>query len=459
MTAPALMEKVAGSQNSIIYILVDDAECQNPSCNLIYLCLRLHLLRKGAIPHIVPLSTIITAPAFLPTDGSCSLHQSYITRFAFNVFDRLPVLFTRESKDKTGPNSVSALLSDGLFNSSMTRSFVSPAFRLAPRGAPHLAFHLQWPPPTHEVMEAHRIFHVAYEVSRDHRWLYLAALDDRGEYHCLRVRFVEALELRLILRRVWNFMREASESVSVEWRICISRLGAMLPAEVQGEPILIAKNGCLKFLTAAAAPILAWAELVQSSVQLLPRPAFVTICSVSRASRSSCDIQAQAKDSVQVSGLNLARMPDVLVMDGQPMAFVSNSAYPQAVYSDLPSAKTLGVPSAAKRLYYSLATSSVYFARSTPLIDQNGPLSPGPSSSSYRIDLLVAVSHPSSAYNRQLASHMADLAQSFIDLYVLGKERWSHSGERGDGTLSHLPWHLAAVSSIPSYDLDLLLPS
>lgn len=201
-----------------------------------YLCLRLHLLRKGAIPHIVPLSLLASGSDCIPAYENGLLQDSVTVRFAFNVYDRLHTCVTRYSKEKKGPNSVSALLPEAIPSGGhLARALVAPAFQLVSHAIPQVALQLQWPPPALDVMDANRLFHVAYEVSHDRKWLYLSAVDDRAEYNCLRVRFIEGLELRLILRRIWNFLREASECASLEWRVCISRLGTMSPEELQGE--------------------------------------------------------------------------------------------------------------------------------------------------------------------------------------------------------------------------------
>lgn len=200
-----------------------------------YLCLRLHLLRKGAIPHIVPLSSLASGTGALQPSGHPCLQQSLLQRFVFNVYDRLSLCITRHPKEKKGPNSISALLPEAVpFGGHLVRAFVAPAFQLVPPTSPQVALQLQWPPPALDVLDAHRLFHVSYHLSDDGKWLYMAAVDDRAEYNCLRVRFIEGLEVRLILRRVWNFLKEASECASVEWRICITRLGAMPVWELQG---------------------------------------------------------------------------------------------------------------------------------------------------------------------------------------------------------------------------------
>lgn len=172
----------------------------------------------------------------MPANEDQSLHNSFVKRFAFNIYDRLPACLTRQSTEKRGPNSVSALMPEAMpLGTHPLRTFVAPSFHLVSHSASQATLQLQWPPPALDVMDANRLLHIAYGFSTDRKWLYLTSIDDRAEYNCLRVRFVGGLETRAILRRVWNFMREASEWASVEWRICICRLGALYAAEVHGE--------------------------------------------------------------------------------------------------------------------------------------------------------------------------------------------------------------------------------
>jgi hypothetical protein len=160
-----------------------------------------------------------------------------------------------------------------------------------------------------------------------------------------------------------------------------------------------------------------------------------------------------------LNGINIANTPDSYHIEGQPLIYVSHSPYPAPVYNR--DGETLtSLPPPPEKIYYTLASSSLYFPNGALSGEYNESKAFRAATASYKIDLLVAASHPLSSYNRQLSSHMSDLAQSFIDLYILSNERWAaapHS-RRGD-TLTHLPWHLASVSHMLSFEMESLLPS
>lgn len=423
-----------------------------------YLCLRLHLLRKGAIPHIIPLSALSRGFSSIPPYEHGSTHDTALSRFAFNVYDRLPVCVTRYSKDKGGPNSISTLLPEvSNLGGHFVRTFVAPAFYVAPRTLSQLALQLQWPPPALDILDASRLFHVAYQVSEDRKWLYLAATDDKAEYHCLRVRYIETLDLKVILRRVWSFMKEASESAAVQWRICISRVGTMPVNEVQGEPRHFAF-----ILNDLIVPCTAWCEILQNAMLQLAHPAMVTILSLTPVTSTTYEAPQPAASSSDtlpsLSGISLATAPEAVYVDGTVRAVVSHSPYPAAVYPN-DTEESGHLPDTSERVYYALACSSVYFP--TARVDvQSSKTTLKPSSDSYSLNLLAVATHPLSTYNRQLASHMIDLAQSYVDMCVIARERWAlGSGETGRGAVSHLPWHLQAVTYMPTFNVDSLLQS
>lgn len=155
----------------------------------------------------------------------------------------------------------------------------------------------------------------------------------------------------------------------------------------------------------------------------------------------------------------MANAPDIYHVEGQPLVYISHSPYPAPIY-DRESETLNSLPSLPEKIYYNLASSSLYFPRGDFGDERLNSHAFHAATASYRIDLLAAAAHPLSSYNRQLSSHMSDLAQSFVDLYVLAKERWAATpySSRSD-SLTHLPWHLASVSHMPSFELDSLLPS
>lgn len=161
---------------------------------------------------------------------------------------------------------------------------------------------------------------------------------------------------------------------------------------------------------------------------------------------------------ISLSGINMANTADIHHVEGQSRIYVSHSSHPTPVYSSYE--ETIdGLPALPEKLYYALASSSLFFPRSHFGAERKPDRAFRAATASYKIDLLAAASHPLSSYNRQIGSHMSDLAQSFIDLYQMGKERWASVpySEKGNAP-TYLPWHLASVSHMPMFDLESLLP-
>lgn len=206
--------------------------------------------------------------------------------------------------------------------------------------------------------------------------------------------------------------------------------------------------------------ITAWCEIIQTSMHQLAHPAMITLCSISSASSVLSKWPQRPWSEApppHPSGLGLSATTNVYHAEGQASASISHSPYPSAIYGQQSETLT-GVPSRPEKLYYSLASSSIYFK---PLATCNKSMPPYTLQplASYQINLLATATHPLSTYNRQLANHMVDLAQSYVDLYVLGRERWALTGDPSDSNSEqYLPWHLRAVSYMPGYDINALLP-
>lgn len=208
-------------------------------------------------------------------------------------------------------------------------------------------------------------------------------------------------------------------------------------------------------------PLTAWCEILQNGVHQLVRPCVVTICSIvpPASSTSALSQRTRLSDQASHNGVNVTNAPAAHYADGQPLVYISHSLYPMPVY-------TAGddnidhQPSLLLKLYCALASSSLYFPASTPNYEETVDRRFPPAMAAYQIDLLVVATHPLSSYNRQLANHMADMAQSFVDLYVMARERWAMNPFSGEGSpVSHLPWHLASVASMSNFDLEALLPA
>lgn len=194
----------------------------------------------------------------------------------------------------------------------------------------------------------------------------------------------------------------------------------------------------------------------------LAHPAMVTILSLMPVTSTTYEAHQPAASASNIllplSGISLATTPEALYVDGTVRALVSHSPYPTAIYSN-DNEESGDLPNTSEKVYYALASSSVYFPIGR--VDaQASETTIKPASDSYSLNLLAVAAHPLSTYNRQLASHMIDLAQSYVDMCVIARERWAlGSGETGRAAVSHLPWHLQAVTYMPTFNVDSLLQS
>ena len=233
--------------HAVIYVLVTDEECQRPTVASLTLCLRLHLLGRSLVPHLVPLSLLTPELHLLPrrSGRSPSWHRSQFTRLAFALYDRLSVTVQRQQSkrlEQLSQPSRAAERQEQIANFNRdTRTCTAPAFKIFPSRKPLITFSTAWPPPTLDILDRHRLFHVAYSATGDGKWLFLASIDEKGEHSSIRARYIEGLEAKLLIRRVWNFAKEAIEAVNVEWRLNIVRQGDMPIAELRG--VLSLHNG------------------------------------------------------------------------------------------------------------------------------------------------------------------------------------------------------------------------
>ncbi|EMD41184.1 hypothetical protein CERSUDRAFT_111735 [Gelatoporia subvermispora B] len=156
--------------------------------------------------------------------------------FVDNVYDRIL-------------QPVDRAMSRKLFmHSAPTRAYLhAPAMTLAralPSGHPdqsrgykqsaRTSFLLEAHPTSLDVLERHTLLHVGYHTTPDNRWLLAACVDERGEGHEVTAWLLPTESTEdFITSQVWNFVHTFARRASVEWRIVISKLGAMRNLEAQ----------------------------------------------------------------------------------------------------------------------------------------------------------------------------------------------------------------------------------
>lgn len=228
VTEEVLAEKLAPLQAQVIrqtevtgtglvYILLSDEECRSASRKLMRLCLRVHLLRKGFVPHIIPLSTIVGP----------STRTSLIT--ARRIYDRIPVMSERFKPYLSQTNQTLQLLGQSF------RQCPAPSFKLSSATRQPPIFSMTWPPQTLDILAKNRLLHVAYDITDNGRILAMSLIDEKAEHHCTRARWVENLDNKAIVKRVWTFLKDIAHAVSMEWRVVIIKASFMNRAEIQSE--------------------------------------------------------------------------------------------------------------------------------------------------------------------------------------------------------------------------------
>lgn len=147
-------------------------------------------------------------------------------RLCFSVYHRVP-----QPVDRT--------MSRRIFDTGReTRKFFrEPAFALARQPKPVVHFNLG-PARTLDVLDRHTFLHVGYKFSACGNWLLAACVDQRGESYDLGSWLnQDEVETSAILQ-VWNFALQAARRTNIEWRLVITKLGLMSPAELDGSSFL-----------------------------------------------------------------------------------------------------------------------------------------------------------------------------------------------------------------------------
>jgi hypothetical protein len=128
--------------------------------------------------------------------------------------------------------------------------FQSPAIKLAPVRPRKIRFDMNFPVSTLAVQQRHRFLHVCYtstpattDGSAD--WIHLASIDDTGETWRTVNRLMKTVPGGpgdvYRARVVWQLILTLLQSIDVEWRIVICRLGEPSVLEIRGKliPLLI----------------------------------------------------------------------------------------------------------------------------------------------------------------------------------------------------------------------------
>lgn len=131
----------------------------------------------------------------------------------------------------------------------LRKYFQEPAFTLA-RPIHNKVSFLRAPRAPLDVMDRYTFVHIGYQVSPCGKWILAACVDQRGESHDLGVWLAqspgEGVESEaemskdmFTVKKVWEFAVQFAKRANVEWRLVVSRLGAMGEGEVKGRLLLM----------------------------------------------------------------------------------------------------------------------------------------------------------------------------------------------------------------------------
>lgn len=153
-------------------------------------------------------------------------------RLCFSVYHRVPQLVHRT-------------MSRRIFDTGKEtrRFFRDPAFTLTRPPKPVVHFN-SGPARTLDVLDRHTLLHIGYKFSPCGKWLLAACVDQRGESYDLGTWLTQdEIEMSTILQ-VWDFALQTARSTNIEWRLVISKLGLMSPAELDGSSFLCITRYC-----------------------------------------------------------------------------------------------------------------------------------------------------------------------------------------------------------------------
>ena len=173
--------------------------------------------------HFVAPSTIFDPRAYPQTK------QARLERLSSCIYDRLLQKVLRDVPRQVFKRQTLR----------MPRYFQAPSYTLA-RESPKFSFVLMdWPPASSDVADRHSLLHVGYALSARRDWVFMAAIDERGESHQLKAWYLGVSESdeevydkmsQRIVAFIWNFAGRAQ----VEWSVVIVSWGTMTELELNG---------------------------------------------------------------------------------------------------------------------------------------------------------------------------------------------------------------------------------
>ena len=159
-----------------------------------------------------------------------ALHPRQLEALAFEVYDRMPRLVKRVEVR-------------GLPMDEAPVHLQYPSFTLAPDGPPKPAFTLAWPLRSYDVLNKWRLAHCAYGYDARTEMLVAFAIDAEGEEWRVKTwRDISGPRLMECIEGLWEFFTVFATTAAIEWRLTLSRLGAMSWDEYDGSVLLLTRR-------------------------------------------------------------------------------------------------------------------------------------------------------------------------------------------------------------------------
>ncbi|GAA5974538.1 hypothetical protein JCM5350_001181 [Sporobolomyces pararoseus] len=386
-----------------------------------------------------PISTLVACPVPIsqlnksePSQGRYS--ASLLGTYAFSLYDQLlvPVARLRLPVPETFPSA--AATPSPASQGPAIRLFQSPAIKLSPVRPRKISFDMNFPLSTLAVQQRHRFLHVCYTSSPASTdgsadWIHLASIDDTGENWRTINRLMkiptgvpgDVMRARL----VWQLILSLLQSIDVEWRIVICRLGEPSVVEIRAWDSMLKDqlNGSIR------RPL----HVSFVCVDLDPPLAILPSSTSTKGRRSSVQ-----SDTISEEGeLSLVSRPassakSEPLFDSEPTILSFTPSEPVNV---LPTV-SLFAPASTYLIHAPRIPTFTHtnFDASSSTLSPSGCPSP---ISIYGLHFLVSHASRTSSYIATLSDLVKDVRQSYAELAALARVRWNLNGR--------LPWHLEAV--------------
>ncbi len=344
---------------------------------------------------------LISRRVVLQVIEECDVRQPWkVGQQVIRLYDRLS-----RSSDRQAPRLLDRDNTPPIIN-----DIRAPAFHLAKPALTRMSpyFAIRWPPPAKDLLDSHRIMHLAYTFSRGGRSIYVFSIDALGETWAVKRIPVRPGKYGVpaAIEGVWQFALRAMGGAAIEWRLAIARLGSPSLMELQCEmtSAVMEKGGVADFaiVVLVAFLISVWTKLFEGVLERSPTPMHVSFFSYDHAPGSAGSSATTASSTDRQSGCVI--LPSRIAIRCPPEVF------PALGYGNI----------------YPLTTTII-------TSDSTAPMA---------LHHLLVLSTSMSTLKQSDRTWVKTVAQDYHDLRSLGIHRWDLPME------CPMPAHLAMVAML-----------